>query len=312
MSLVNRLLDTFFRALDAIDAARDRIDKGLGRNEHPQPWSVGLPAAVAPPHATDASAPASVPAPAPASALAPTQAIHQSGDQQEPHGQQAASAREAEAPRGAGTRAGARSPKSAGERPRPGAARKTGRAGDGQGRRASTSAARKLNSGATARTEPAPSKRPTRSKAAPGAQASTTVPARRVTGSSRKGSIDRSGKDVDSPRAKVILETLRARGASVVADDAVHGGKRVLARVLWALHAAEEAGSELGLTAADASALLHLAAGMEVFATNVARTCRDEATLIEETAPDGRSKRYRLTPAGRSAAGGLTTRPWTA
>jgi len=52
-----------------------------------------------------------------------------------------------------------------------------------------------------------------------------------------------------------------------------------------------------------------LAGGMEVFATNVARACRDETDLIVESTPDGRSKRYRLTDAGKAAAAGLSKRP---
>jgi hypothetical protein len=126
---------------------------------------------------------------------------------------------------------------------------------------------------------------------------------------SRKGSVDRSGKDFDSPRARAIYEAIKARGGPVVAEEAVLDGKKVLARVVWALHAAEGAGSELGLTAADASALLHLCAGMEVFATNIARACRDETDLIEESVPDGRSKRYKLTAAGHGRAAQLATRP---
>ncbi len=76
-------------------------------------------------------------------------------------------------------------------------------------------------------------------------------------------------------------------------------GKRTLARVVWAVGSAEDAGSEQGLTATDASALLSLAAGIELFATNVTRTFRDEPALFAETVPDGRSKRYKLTEAGR-------------
>src|SRR5262249_15403791 len=95
----------------------------------------------------------------------------------------------------------------------------------------------------------------------------------------------------------------------VIAADADYNGKKVLARVLWALDAGDKAGSELGLTAIDASALLHLAAAMEVYATNVARTCRDESRLIEEAQPGGRSKRYKLTAAGKEAAAKIATRP---
>jgi hypothetical protein len=125
---------------------------------------------------------------------------------------------------------------------------------------------------------------------------------------SRKGSVDRKGAEVDSARARAVLTHLRQGDAGVLEESAAVEGRKVLARVLWALDAAEKSGSELGLTAADASALLHLAAGIEVFATNVARTCRDETHLIAESEPDGRSKRYVLTDQGRKVASSLPTR----
>jgi len=94
----------------------------------------------------------------------------------------------------------------------------------------------------------------------------------------------------------------------VVAEDAELDGKRTLARVLWAVGCAEDAGSEQGLTAADASAFLSSAAGVEVFSTNVARTFRDESGLFVETIPDGRSKRYKLTKQGRARLAEVRTR----
>ena len=124
---------------------------------------------------------------------------------------------------------------------------------------------------------------------------------------SRKGSVDRSGKDFDSPRARAIATWLKDNGAAVVTEDAAVDGKRTVARVLWAVAAAESAGSEQGLTAADTSALLSMATGLEVFATNVARAFRDESDLFVETSPDGRSKRYTLTAAGRARVAEIET-----
>jgi hypothetical protein len=158
----------------------------------------------------------------------------------------------------------------------------------------------------------APAPRPKKKAARVTTSKPGASPRKKASGGNRKGSIDRSGKDVDSPRAKAIVERLRGQKTGVVTEDADLGGKRVLARVLWALYAADVAGSELGLTAADASALLHLAGGIEVFATNVARTCRDERTLVVESEPDGRSKRYRLTEAGKQAASKIATKPLSA
>jgi hypothetical protein len=125
---------------------------------------------------------------------------------------------------------------------------------------------------------------------------------------SRKGSVDRSGKDFDSPRARAVEGWLKEHGGAIVAEDATLNGKRTLARVLWAVALAEQAGSEHGLTAADTSALLSSAAGVEVFATNVARSFRDESDLFRETTPDGRSKRYTVTDVGRGRLAEVATR----
>lgn len=249
MALVNRLLDAFFRTLDAVDVARERIDRALGKSPRPEAWTsewhpapeterTNGPTATTP--TTTFEAPGRKPAATPA--------------------EKADRARKAERTAKATTT----------EKPRP-------------------------KKAAPKKPEPAEKARPSSG-------------GKKAGGGNRKGSVDRSGKDFDSPRAKAIVERLRSEGLGVITEDAALDGKRVLARVLWALSAADQAGSELGLTAADASALLHLAAGVEVFATNVARTCRDENELIEESSPDGRSKRYKLTAAGRAAAAKLPTR----
>ncbi|HEY4220816.1 MAG TPA: hypothetical protein VGO62_05720 [Myxococcota bacterium] len=230
MALVNRFLDAFFRTLDAVDMARERLDRALGRSPKPEPWVSEwspVPDAPAPSAPRAPSSPSSVSAPAVAPAASK------------------------------------------------------------------------------------PVAKPVAKKAAPKPASKTVAKAggsKKPTKSSRKGSVDRSGKDFDSPRAKAIVEKLKELKEGVVSEDAAQDGKRVLARVLWALSAADRAGSELGLTAADASALLHLAGGIEAFSTNVARTCREESDLIEESTPDGRSKRYKLTEAGKGAAANIATR----
>jgi hypothetical protein len=125
----------------------------------------------------------------------------------------------------------------------------------------------------------------------------------------RKGSVDRKGDDFDSPRARAVAAWIKENGRAVVADDADLDNKKTLARVVWAVGAAEAAGSEQGLTAADASALLATVAGLDVFSTNVARAFRDESDLFVETVPDGRSKRYKLTSAGHARLAEVATRP---
>lgn len=108
------------------------------------------------------------------------------------------------------------------------------------------------------------------------------------------------GKDLDSPRANEIAAWLTAHPQPIVTEDAAVDGKRTVARLLWAVSIAQQAGHADGLTAADTSALLSSVAHVEVFATNVARAFRDERALFAETNVDGRSKRYTLTAAGQA------------
>ena len=237
MPLVNSLLDVFFRTLDAVDAARERVDKALGRQPQPAAWTTEWSPE---PTAREVVREARVTT---TYADKPTTTLYT-------------------------------------ERPAPPAKKAT----------------------KTSKKTAAP-KKAKNDSAVPKA-----VKGSKLKAASRKGSVDRSGKDFDSPRARAIVERLKNDGIGVITEDAQLDGKRVLARVLWSLSAADNAGSELGLTAADASALLYMAAGVQVFATNVARTCRDETDLIEESEPDGRSKRYKLTTAGKTAAAKLDVR----
>lgn len=242
--IVHRILDAFFRTLDAVDAARDRVDRALGREPRPDPWAVEWPPADADlPHKPEAE-------PRPSNGAAPAEATPQ------------AEANKPVVPV---------APKADPQKP-----------------------AAKKAPGAKTAARPKTAK----PKASKGAKAAK----------GRKGSVDRSGKDFDSPRARAIDEFLTDEGRGVVTEDAELGGKKVLGRVLWALLAADEAGSAKGLTTADASALLSLAADIEVYATNIGRACRDHDELIMASEPDGRSKRYRLTDAGMARAKDIETR----
>lgn len=246
--IVHRLLDAFFRTLDAVDAVRDRVDRVLGKEPRPDPWAVEWP---------------------------PAEPEKAERDDDE-RARQSNGASDKATPSHEATRVEQEAPK----------------------REASTKEAK--------RAEAAPKKKaPAKKTAAPKAKAADKPATRSKT--SRKGSVDRSGKDFDSPRAKAIWEYVRDNRLGVVTEEAMLDGKKVLARVLWALSAAEAAGSELGLTTADASALLHLAARMEVYATNIGRACRDHPELIEESDPDGRSKRYRLTAKGKALSVDIPT-----
>lgn len=256
--IVNRLLDAFFRTLDAVDAVRDRVDRVLGREPRPDPWAVEWPPAkIEEPSASDTS----------------------------------------ELARG-GTEDAATN--GATEKATPAESATSGKSAAGA-KKASSKAASTKAASTKASSKASAAKATAKKEAAPKTKPATSTKA------SRKGSVDRSGKDFDSPRAKAIWEYIHENNLGVVTEEAMLDGKKVLARVVWALSAAEAAGSTLGLTTADASALLHLAAGMEVYATNIGRACRDHVELIEESEPDGRSKRYRLTPKGKSLAVDIPT-----
>lgn len=267
MPLVNRLLDAFFRTLDAVDTARERLDRVLGKDHAAAASSWD-----ADPLATNAAAGAKTSSPPPF----PQHAGAWPEDKAAP----------------------ARAAKGATEHD-PGAHAK----GAAKGTPPKASAP-----GKTAEPAGTPKKKPSTQKRQKGKQGQQKANAPKAQKASRKGSVDRTGADFDSPRARAVYEHVKAVKRPVVSEEAALANKKVLARVVWALHAAHDAGSAQGLTAADASALLHLAAGMDVFSTNIARTCRDESDLIEESEPDGRIKRYRLTAAGRQAALTLTTR----
>jgi hypothetical protein len=145
------------------------------------------------------------------------------------------------------------------------------------------------------------SKAPTKTatKTAAKTTKATKKPAAKATADTRKGSVDRVGKDLDSARAQEIAAWLAAHPQPVVTEAAALDGKRTVARLVWAVSVAQQAGHVDGLTAADTSALLSSVAHVEVFATNVARAFRDEQALFVETSVDGRSKRYALTATGK-------------
>lgn len=162
-------------------------------------------------------------------------------------------------------------------------------------------------------TDSAPASSPKKKQTAKGKKTTTTskkssartkkVPGRKKSSTSkRKGSVDRSGKDVDSARARAIATHVVENGLPVVLADHEIEGKKVLARVVWALWAASQAGGKKGLTTKDISALLSTCAEMEVYTTNIGRACRDHTELIEPNEPDGRSKRYSLSAQGERAA----------
>lgn len=270
--IVHRLLDAVFRTLDTVDALRVRIDAVLGRSDAQPASSWPAVVEVNINDADDVRAGAVAPADLDASRSKP----------EAPAPEKSKTTTRAAAKPNTATKTATRTATKTATRTK----KATPAATVPKTARASATAAR-------------PKKTPTDQP-----DVASTPPS----SSSRKGSVDRSGKDFDSPRARAVEGWLKEHGGAIVAEDATLNGKRTLARVLWAVALAEQAGSEHGLTAADTSALLSSAAGVEVFATNVARSFRDESELFCETTPDGRSKRYTVTDVGRTRLAEVATR----
>jgi len=303
--LVHRLLDVVFRTLDAIDAVRARVDAVIGHDaQPPSTWPLEAPAVSPPPSMTNAPSTAPTAAPSTVSSTAPSTNAPAAARPASPAKPGKREARHVVA-RGLSTTKRSRNAQAASSDAAEATAARAKRATASTTATASKAAA----STATAANEkPAKKATPTKAKAkAPSSSGDSATP-RDAAGVGRKGSVDRSGRDLESPRARAIETWLKEQGRPLVADDAALDGKRTLARVLWAVACAEDAGSEQGLTAADASALLSSAAGVEVFTTNVGRTFRDESALFVETIPDGRSKRYKLTAVGRARLAEIRTR----
>jgi len=268
--IVHRLLDAVFRTLDTVDALRARVDAALGRAEAQPPSSW-------PPQVEVETS----------DTAAAVRAVYEAPPDLD------AWRSDADGPGATAPPVMKASSKS--KKPVAPSATRAASADTDEAPVAKVAPAKKKARASTAAARP---------KKAAGKKEQTQPPG----AASRKGSVDRSGKDFDSPRARAVEAWLTEHGSAIIAEDAALDGKRTLARVLWAVALAERAGSEHGLTAADTSALLSSAAGVEVFATNVARTFRDEADLFVETTPDGRSKRYTVTAAGRARLGELASR----
>ncbi|MCP4498414.1 MAG: hypothetical protein GY822_00405, partial [Deltaproteobacteria bacterium] len=165
------------------------------------------------------------------------------------------------------------------------------------GKKATASAKPPSGKKATASAKPPSGKKATASAKPPSGKKAADI-------TGRKGSVDRIGKDVASPRAEAVSAFWKSGDATLKALDgeADYLGKKILARSIWALCLADESGEKDGMTTADISSLLSKVANLEVYPTNIGRACRDHSTFIEPTTPDGRSKRFALTATGKKAA----------
>jgi hypothetical protein len=253
--ILHRVIDVFFRTLDAVDTARDQLERVLGRESETDPWAV-------PWSDDDSSDPQNAFDSAPQSDEAAA-----NGSSFDPENTDTAPTESVKATESVPT--GTETQKRASKK------RSTSKATASSKSKSPSSSRKKV-------------------KKSPGRKKSSAA--------NRKGSVDRSGKDVDSARARAIENHIREHQLKMVTADDQLRGKKVLARVVWALWSTEQAGAKKGLTTKDISALLSACANIEVFTTNIGRACRDHAELIYLNEPDGRSKRYSLTEAGHREA----------
>jgi hypothetical protein len=265
--IVHRLLDAVFRTLDTVDAIRARVDAALTREaQPPSSWPAVIGAARSERTSFDVDTARDI--------YATTTVDTWRGDSS--HDENA-------------------TPSDAPVVPSTTTTTTPTKTSDAHG--APAQVATKATKASTKASTKAPTKASTTKTGKTGKATKKT--AAKATADTRKGSVDRVGKDLDSVRATEIAGWLATHPQPVVTEAAAIDGKRTVARLVWAVSVAQQAGHTDGLTAADASALLSSIAHVEVFATNVARAFRDEQALFVETSVDGRSKRYALTAAGK-------------
>lgn len=138
-----------------------------------------------------------------------------------------------------------------------------------------------------------------------------TKPRKESAVATRKGSVDRAGQDIDSPRADRLLtrfanlatqdESLLDGSLWILTEEDDIDGKKLLARALWALwfaHFFAEDEDDKALSAADMCALIYKIASIDIFPTNIARICREYERFCDAAPADGRSKRFILSEKG--------------
>lgn len=138
-----------------------------------------------------------------------------------------------------------------------------------------------------------------------------TKPRKESAVATRKGSVDRAGQDIDSPRADRLLtrfanlatqdESLLDGSLWILTEEDDIDGKKLLARALWALwfaHFFAEDDDDKALSAADMCALIYKIASIDIFPTNIARICREYERFCDAAPADGRSKRFILSEKG--------------
>lgn len=115
----------------------------------------------------------------------------------------------------------------------------------------------------------------------------------------RKTSI-RPAKEIDSIRARKILDALAQRPIRLAQKDDEVDGKKSLACLIWALGQAEQTGIQEGMSVHDVSALLYHACNIELYPINVSRVLHSNKKFVQQNGQFKRTKTYVLTADGKA------------
>lgn len=113
----------------------------------------------------------------------------------------------------------------------------------------------------------------------------------------RKTSI-RPAKEIVSPQAEKILQSLKKTKARLVKNTDELEGKKSLAYLVWALGHAERAKIKEGISVHDVSALLYRACKIELYPINISRVVHGNQSIVRQINQDKQSKTYLLTELG--------------
>jgi hypothetical protein len=130
-------------------------------------------------------------------------------------------------------------------------------------------------------------------------QSKPVVPTKPITvqKKARKTSI-RPAKEIASPQADAILQSLKKTKARIIKTNDELNGKKSLAYLVWALGHAERAKLKDGISVHDVSALLYRAGNIELYPINISRVVHSNEQLVRQVGQDKRTKNYLLTDLG--------------
>ncbi len=155
-------------------------------------------------------------------------------------------------------------------------------------------AAQKKNTQKKSKTAKSPEKATAESKGSP----------KKKSKASRKGSVDRSARELKSETAEQLVLYWKGLNRELSSTDLVCDGKAGLGRVLWVLALAEEA-LGTGITTKDMAVCLNQLVDLDLFPTNLTRTLREHSEDFKEVGKEGRSKLFALSAKGKKKASKL-------